>query len=68
MIRWLHMPALASSARCGSLFTLGGVLMAGFGLAFSSGMSRIVLVVGGIAGYLYGRVMSRAKRRSGPVK
>lgn len=42
--------------------------MAGFGLAFSSGMSRIVLVVGGIAGYLYGRVMSRAKRRSGPVK
>jgi ABC-type uncharacterized transport system permease subunit len=37
-----------------SLFTGSGMAGVGLGLAFGSGPARIVLVIGGIAAYLYG--------------
>jgi hypothetical protein len=45
-----------------SLFTAGGMLCVGFGLAFSAGVSRGVLIIGGILAYLYGLALSLTKR------
>jgi hypothetical protein len=46
-----------------SLFTAGGMLCVGFGLAFSSGVSRWGLVIGGVFAYLYGLALALAKSR-----
>lgn len=46
-----------------SLFTASGMSGVGFGLAFSSGLSRWFLVIAGVLGYLYGVALSPSKRR-----
>jgi len=46
-----------------SLFTSIGVVALGFGLAFSSGLSRIVLVAAGITSYLYGLALGYVNKR-----
>lgn len=51
-----------------SLFTLAGAVMLGFGLAFSSGVSRIVLVVAGLISYLCGLVSGLSKRGAGTAR
>jgi hypothetical protein len=46
-----------------SLLTGGGMLCIGFGLAFSFGISRAVLVFGGGVAYLYGLALGFRKWR-----
>ena len=55
-------PELIREIGLESLLTSGGLLSVGFGLAFSSGLGRILLLGGGIAAYLYGLALGYTKK------
>jgi len=54
-------PEMIRDLSFASVFTVGGMLCVGYGLAFGTGLGRIVLVAGGIAAYLYGVALSVPK-------
>jgi O-antigen ligase len=54
-------PGMIRKLSISSVFTGGGMLCVGYGLAFGAGLGRIILVAGGIASYLYGVTLSVLK-------
>jgi Ca2+/Na+ antiporter len=57
-------PEMIRELSVASVFTVGGMLCVGYGLAFGTGLGRIVLVASGIAAYLYGVALSVLKHEA----